>query len=471
MRRLPALLLALLALPLAGRVEVRFDRTDQRLEIITISGTVPGPTVLIFGGIHGDEPGGYFSSELLARLQLRRGNLIVVPRVNFPSIMLNRREVHGDMNRKFTSQTDPADPERQTVEALKKLMGRADAFINLHDANGFHRETREGARRNPDMYGQSLIVDADRFYSPRLGRMVDLAGMGRRIIAAVNRRIPDPAHHYNFWNHDSVTIGTRFPEMRKSATHYALTNFTIPAFGLEISKDLPSLELKVRYQLLAVEEILREFGLDCDMPAIDNLHPQLYWIELIKNGTERIRVNGGTNLRLAPGDRVVVRDVCASDGSGLSADILDWGRLDDIGSEFLYHGAAEIVVRKNNLQIGLIHLRGQRPDSLRAIHLLLDGRTAVIPNWGIVEVEASGHLTVSGTEPEFPVRRVDVRGFAALRPGADDAGVRIAPADLRPAYSFRNQGRVYFARIFSRGRLVGGFQVVVAGNERSARAQ
>jgi len=61
-----------------------------------------GSTLLIIGGIHGDEPGGYFAPMLLAKhYKIESGNLWVVPNLNFDSIVKNARGINGDMNRKF----------------------------------------------------------------------------------------------------------------------------------------------------------------------------------------------------------------------------------------------------------------------------------------------------------------------------------------------------------------------------------
>jgi predicted deacylase len=57
---------------------------------------------MLIGGIQGDEPGSYLTADLYADIHLKKGNLIVVPRANFYSILLSRREgLTGDMNRKF----------------------------------------------------------------------------------------------------------------------------------------------------------------------------------------------------------------------------------------------------------------------------------------------------------------------------------------------------------------------------------
>ena len=80
---------------------VYFKGTDAELEVHFINGEVSGPTLLLLGGIQGDEPGGYLAADLYADISLKKGNMIVVPRANFPSIVGNSRGVAGDMNRKF----------------------------------------------------------------------------------------------------------------------------------------------------------------------------------------------------------------------------------------------------------------------------------------------------------------------------------------------------------------------------------
>ncbi|MCK5437759.1 MAG: hypothetical protein KAI90_07075, partial [Desulfobulbaceae bacterium] len=85
-----------------SRHEVFLPNTDHELNVYRIFGEEPGRTIMIVGGIQGDEPGSYLTADLYADITLKKGNLIVVPRANFYSILLNRREgLTGDMNRKF----------------------------------------------------------------------------------------------------------------------------------------------------------------------------------------------------------------------------------------------------------------------------------------------------------------------------------------------------------------------------------
>ena len=75
--------------------EVFLPNTDHELNVYRIFGEEPGRTIMIIGGIQGDEPGSYLTADLYADIHLKKGNLIVVPRANFYSILLDRREGSG----------------------------------------------------------------------------------------------------------------------------------------------------------------------------------------------------------------------------------------------------------------------------------------------------------------------------------------------------------------------------------------
>lgn len=76
--------------------------TEHELHVFRIYGKKPGKTIMVIGDIQEDEPGGYLTAGLYADINLKQGNLIVVPSANFHSILLNQRNgLTGDMNRKF----------------------------------------------------------------------------------------------------------------------------------------------------------------------------------------------------------------------------------------------------------------------------------------------------------------------------------------------------------------------------------
>lgn len=100
-------------------------------------------TVLIFGGIQGDEPGGFHAASLLlSDYNITKGKIIVAPNLAFDSIIKRSRGKNGDLNRKFAS-ISPKDPDYQTVKRIKELilLPEVSMVINLHDGWGFYKPT------------------------------------------------------------------------------------------------------------------------------------------------------------------------------------------------------------------------------------------------------------------------------------------------------------------------------------------
>ncbi len=452
----------LLLMPPHPYEETILKEGDYQLEAIRISGQEHGKTLLIFGGIHGDEPGGHLSAELLRNIHLEKGQLIIIPRVNFPSIMLNRREIHGDMNRKFTDNRNPNDPEQSIVEKLKELMAEADIFINQHDAAGFHRERKISALYNPQKYGQSLIVDTGSLYSPRHGQTLDLNTIGRQIVEKVNAKISNPEHHFCFWNHNSLSPDTEFLEMKRSATHYAALRFQIPAFGLETSKDLPRLEDKIRYQLLVILEIMNSFGFRYHAESLDFSVPSLYWVQCRTAGDEIIRINSNTIVRLEPGEEITIESVSANYPSGLSADIVGWGGLNDLGKAFRYENPRTIYLRKNHLHIGRIFFRSPHQSTLRRFAILFNQTEKSIPNWGVIRANAGDTIQLLDPSEKTPLRWE--LNLTAPEAASSTFLLPINPKLietklLNKNHSLLGEGRIFDIRVYCRNSLVGGFQI------------
>ncbi|MBE9547549.1 MAG: succinylglutamate desuccinylase/aspartoacylase family protein, partial [Proteobacteria bacterium] len=147
-------------------LERYFRGTDYELNVYRIRGKSLGKTILIIGGIQGNEPGGFMSADLYADMTLEQGNLIVVPRANFYSIVLNRRQINEDMNRKF-SEPSRKNYEAQVVSILKRLIAESDCLLNLHDGSGFYSDTWQNPLRNPMRYGQSIIADCETYTNPK----------------------------------------------------------------------------------------------------------------------------------------------------------------------------------------------------------------------------------------------------------------------------------------------------------------
>jgi hypothetical protein len=372
--------------------------------------------------------------------------------------MMNKRELYGDMNRKFGNYDSSNDPDGKIIKVLKELMAEADVFINQHDAYGFHRDTHISKNYNPNRYGQSVIVDTAKFYSIKLNKEINLEEFGKRIVKRMNSQINEEKFHFCYWNHNSAE-NQKFADMQKSATYYALTNFSIPAFGLETSHDLPTLTHKVECQLVGIKEIMKEF--EFDFPPIKVEQPQLYWLELEKNGCDILRVNSNTNVRLAINDVLRITKIFANYKSGLSANILNWGDINDLQKEFIFEKDHTIVVRKNNIKIGQIYLRHYRNNSVRSVNVVVNGLKKEIPNWGKIDVKKKDWLQLINTVPDLKKSSFELQGFQIKSVINLNQENKIHIKDLPVTFSFGKKGHAYLVKFYANDEFAGSFQIEV----------
>ena len=129
----------------------------KKLEYYHLKGKKSGGRVLIIGGIHGNEIGAYKAADLLIDNELKSGEILVIPRSNFTSILANVRGYNGDMNRKF-DYISKKDPDYYYIQMLKDtiLSYEPDVVISMHDGYGF-------ANKNKKAWGQSVVIDEVRY--------------------------------------------------------------------------------------------------------------------------------------------------------------------------------------------------------------------------------------------------------------------------------------------------------------------
>ncbi|MBW1841256.1 MAG: succinylglutamate desuccinylase/aspartoacylase family protein, partial [Deltaproteobacteria bacterium] len=332
-RRLFVAIVLLLTLPGWALAQKRthsvfFEGTDYELNVYRIYGKTPGKTLLLIGGIQGDEPGGYLSVDHYADISLAKGNLIVVPRANFQSILLNRRIVNEDMNRKF-SEDLKSNYETKIVAVLKKLIFDSDCLLNLHDGSGFFSETWEGPDRNPKRYGQSIIADCETYVNPETGKTLRLGDMAKSVSDQVNKSIENPRYHFHFNNHKTDEKDSLHKEQRKSATYFALYQCGIPAFGIETSKSLP-LEMKVRHHNFAINAFMEILDIVPETPGINLDPPVLYYLVVSVNDSLPIVVKNKQTLVVDPDDTIMISHIEANYDRGLSADVVGHGTIRDL---------------------------------------------------------------------------------------------------------------------------------------------
>ncbi len=228
-------------------------------EIKVIKKEAPNPkvTLLVIGGIHGNEPGGYFSASILTSYYKILSNALwIVPNLNQPSIQANRRGLYGDMNRKF-AHIKHNDPDKIRVDAIKKIIlsPEVSLVLNLHDGHGFYRKKYQGSIFNPNAWGQTCVIDQCKLDGAK--RFSELDKIAKEVKENINKKLIQKHHSFNVKN-----TNTRFDDeaMQQSLTYFAVTHRK-PAFAIETSKNLTSLAQKVFYQLVAIEEFMNIMGI------------------------------------------------------------------------------------------------------------------------------------------------------------------------------------------------------------------
>ncbi len=459
-----ALLLSLVpaAVPADTIVEQHFADTEHVLTIYHITGKEPGATMMIIGGIQGDEPGGYLAADLYADILLEHGNLIVVPRANFLSIRKQQRGVNGDMNRKFSDSSSNLDYDSRIVEIIKSHLSRCDVLLNLHEGSGFYNPEYVSDDHNPMRYGQSSIIDAATYTGPD-SVVVNLAGPAERVIAEINRNIRDPEHHFHLNNHNTFSGETLHAEQRGSATFNALALFSIPGFGIETSKSITSNVTKVKYQTLAINAFMREYGIIPEQPSIYLPTPELHHLVIYtRPGGMSLAVENGESLSVARGTEITVTNIVANYERGLTVDIVGHGNTNDLDRSMIIDGPTTIMVYKDAFPCGTVTVTPGPSDTttsgpvaavtddiLDTVEITVGGRRLMAAAGDTLIVVRGDILRITAARTTAPANsnfRVNFYGFVG-NPAfndAEDRGYDIDTGrDLMARLSLGGEGAIY----------------------------
>ena len=468
-----------IAMPEGTDHEVYFKNTEYELNIYRITGEKPGPTVLVIGGIH-NEPGGYLTADFYVDIALKRGNLIVVPRANFQTIIDDKRGILGDMNRLFNLKEArfENDHAMKIVAILKELIAESDMMLNLHDGSGFYRSEYVDEMHNSLRLGQSIIADTDIFIVPGTDKRIPLQEIGENICAAVNMEIENEDHFFQFNNHNTYSDKTPHIEQRGSATFYALSNHHIPAFGIETSKNIADIELLVRYQTIIVNAFLKEFGVIPDMIRKPIVEPRLKFIALSINDDQPRLVFNNETLQLHHGDTIEIEHIEANYERGVFADVSRHGTTNDLGKAIAIFSNAEVLVKKDNKVFGKITIalseNGTKGTdwlstsnghstmpSVDQFIIEVNGFIQNIPASGVLSIVRGDAIKIIDTSPSVDVfqgSQLNLFGFWSKKQrnnSGNDRNIVINSAtDLDSRYSVREKGTEYEIRLENDAQLI-----------------
>ena len=138
-----------------------------RLAVLVAKGAEPGPTLVAFGGVHGDEYEGPHAAKTVYRgldpAQLS-GTFIAVPQCNVPAFATGTRTSPIDglnLARIFPGNADGTVTERIAWNLAEHVIARANFLIDLHSSGaGSDIATLIGYYMSDDEMGQKSLAAA-----------------------------------------------------------------------------------------------------------------------------------------------------------------------------------------------------------------------------------------------------------------------------------------------------------------------
>ena len=250
-RFLPGLLVLL---PVLTAAEVRTGTiaagSKWETPYYIVSAPKPGPTIVLTGGLHGNEPAGAQAAEQIRHWELEKGRLVVLPRVNQPGLAIGTRYLPGveksnrDLNRNFPK-TGEEDSAREVIgKALWAFVQKQkpDWVIDLHEGYHFHRINKKSVG--------STIIDAG---SPGANAVIP------KMLAAVNDTIEEKEKKFLELNGTANGSLARAAKERLGATSLILETTT---------REQP-LSLRIRQHRLMVHTLFAHLGMIApDAPAM-----------------------------------------------------------------------------------------------------------------------------------------------------------------------------------------------------------
>ncbi|WP_175480018.1 succinylglutamate desuccinylase/aspartoacylase family protein [Natrinema salaciae] len=117
----------------------------EETTVHVIDGQSVGPTVMVVGGMHGDEPAGYDSAARIAQWSIESGRLVVLPEACKPAIRNGTRGFDRsgkgnvqDLNREFPAGQAPWSPLARGIWNVV-TEENIDFLLDLHSSSGLYK--------------------------------------------------------------------------------------------------------------------------------------------------------------------------------------------------------------------------------------------------------------------------------------------------------------------------------------------
>lgn len=213
-------------------------RHETTLHLKQGAGTTP--SIMVIGGLHGDERAGYMAARRLLDWEITRGMLVIIPEAYVDGIA---RNVRGELNGMLPGNAR-GNPLERLAAAVWYVIDfyRPGLLLTLHESVEFHAV-------DPKRYGQTLCHD-----------FTELNPFMRRVLGRVNPDIAEPLHRFRIF----VEPHPNCP------TCLAGSRLGIPATSIETCRKLP-VEQRVSHQLMVLMAFFDECGLGYEPVGVPRL--------------------------------------------------------------------------------------------------------------------------------------------------------------------------------------------------------
>ncbi|MFH0797247.1 MAG: M99 family carboxypeptidase catalytic domain-containing protein [Candidatus Omnitrophota bacterium] len=436
-------------------VEKFFPGTDQEVRVYHISGYQKSPTLLIVGGIQGDETAGYLTADRYLDLKMKKGTLIIVPRLNLPSIMAGTREgLTPDMNRLFhLSEAMEQNPDTKVVNLAKSLIRKADYVLNLHQGSGFYSPVWISNQRNPSRWGQSNIIDAPTFSLPN-GEKLELEKFAGNVAKLTNTRISSSAYQFKVNNTETASEDSLHKEQRQSLTFYALTGEHKMALGLEATKSCPVPEA-VSFLTMAVNSVIQEAGIIPESLPNENIavisaelaeEERLQGLNIKVNNKKVFIPVGEAAVYLNKGDKIQVLSVAAKKPHQWFVRLASSTLGNGIGQVYQVNGNDKLIVRNGPKVVAVVDTITS-PSEMEYLEVEINGKSQRYKNNETISLRRNAKMEFIRVFPEPPGEeiKVNLKGFVGSKDYNDgqDLGYTISVKDLMPQWAIGKARKIY----------------------------
>ena len=136
----------------------RIDGSVMGLPVIKVTGVSNGPTLLLVGGVHGDEPEGMMPIlDVIDQLDPAHlnGTVIGVPIVHLSACMARRRgnpleDWYYDVNRVFPGSAKGSPTQRVAHKMISEIAPQADLLIAMHSGGNNFYHCKLSILTNPE---------------------------------------------------------------------------------------------------------------------------------------------------------------------------------------------------------------------------------------------------------------------------------------------------------------------------------